>query len=110
LALAKRKSQTTAFWPAAISSHMTDFEKKVLRVVSRIPLGQVRTYKWVAKKVGKPRAYRAVANALNKNPFTLLIPCHRVIRSSGEIGGYSLGRRIKADLIKLEKKIKDVIQ
>ncbi|MFA5271389.1 MAG: MGMT family protein [Candidatus Omnitrophota bacterium] len=89
---------------------MTDFEKKVLRVTSKIPLGEVRSYKWIAKKVGKPKAYRAVANALHKNPFPLLIPCHRVIKSSQNCGGYALGKALKRDLIKLEKKIKDMIQ
>ena len=89
---------------------MTEFEKKVLRVVSKIPLGEVRTYKWVAEKAGRPKAWRAVANALNKNPFTLFIPCHRVVKSSNKIGGYSLGEGVKKDLINLEKKIKDVIK
>jgi methylated-DNA-[protein]-cysteine S-methyltransferase len=89
---------------------MTDFEKKVLRVVSKIPLGEVRSYKWVAKEAGYPRAYRAVANTLKKNPFTLFIPCHRVIKSSQELGGYSLGKDLKGHLIKLEKKIKDMIE
>lgn len=89
---------------------MTDFEKRVLRVVVKIPLGEVRSYKWVAKRVGKPKAYRAVANTLHKNPFPLLIPCHRVIKSSKNLGGYSSGKRLKKDLIKLEQKIKDMIQ
>ena len=89
---------------------MTDFEKKVLKVVSKIPLGQVRSYKWVAKKAGRPDAYRAVANVLGKNPYPLFIPCHRVIKSSKEIGGYSLGLRLKVDLIKLEKKIKGMLK
>ena len=96
---------------------MTDFEKKVLRVVLKIPLGEVRTYKWVAQKAGRPRAYRAVANVLKKNPFTLFIPCHRVIKSSKRSrcqtiawGGYSLGKDVKRDLINLEKKIKDMIE
>ncbi len=89
---------------------MTDFEKKVLKAVSKIPLGQVRSYKWVAVKIGKPKAYRAVANALHKNPFPLLIPCHRVIKSSKDTGGYALGRVLKKDLIKLEQKIKDMIK
>lgn len=89
---------------------MTEFEKKVLRVVAKIPLGEVRSYKWVAKKIGRPRAYRAVANAIKKNPFTLFVPCHRVVRASGELGGYSLGKSLKKDLIKLEKKIMDVIE
>jgi O-6-methylguanine DNA methyltransferase len=89
---------------------MTEFEKKVLGIVSRIPLGEVRSYKWVAKKAGRPKAYRAVANALRKNVFPLFIPCHRVVKSSGSTGGYSLGRGLKKDLIKLEKKIKDMIK
>ena len=89
---------------------MTDFEKKVLRAVCKIPLGQVRTYKWVAQKCGKPRAWRAVANALKKNQFPLLIPCHRVVRSGSDIGGYNLGKKLKKDLIKLEQKIKDMVQ
>ena len=89
--------------------HMTDFEKKVLRIVLKIPLGEVRSYKWVAKQIGKPKAYRAVANALHKNPFPLLIPCHRVIKSSKEIGGYALGTGLKCSLIKLENKIKGSI-
>jgi len=89
---------------------MTDFEKKVLGVVSRIPLGRLRSYKWVARKVGRPRAYRAVANALAKNPHPLFIPCHRVIKSSKELGGYSLGWGLKEKLINLEKKIRDMIK
>lgn len=89
---------------------MTDFERKVLKIVSKIPLGEVRSYKWVAKQSGRPKAYRAVANALHKNPFPLLIPCHRVIKSSKNTGGYALGKTLKRDLIKLEKKIKDMIQ
>ena len=88
----------------------SDFEKKVLRCVMSIPLGQVRTYKWVARKAGKPKAYRAVGNALNKNPFPLLIPCHRVVKSNGDIGGYGLGKNLKKDLINLEKSIRDVIK
>ncbi|UCG35835.1 MAG: MGMT family protein [Candidatus Omnitrophota bacterium] len=89
---------------------MTEFEKKVLKEVAKIPLGQVRTYKWVAKKAGRPRAWRAVANALKKNPYPLLVPCHRVVKSSNDLGGYNLGRELKQELINLEKKIKDVIQ
>jgi len=89
---------------------MTDFEKKVFRVVSKIPLGEVRSYKWVAEKTGRPRAHRAVANALGKNPYPLFIPCHRVIKSSKRSGGYSLGEDLKINLINLEKKIKDMIE
>ena len=89
---------------------MTDFEKKVLQVVCTIPLGQVRSYKWVAQRLGKPKAYRAVANALNKNPYPLFVPCHRVVKSSSAPGGYSLGSCLKQELIKFEQKIKAVIE
>lgn len=88
---------------------MTNFEKSVLKVVMTIPLGQVRTYKWLAKKVSRPKAYRAVANALHKNPFPIFIPCHRVVNSK-DYGGYSLGKKLKKDLINLEKKILDMIE
>jgi O-6-methylguanine DNA methyltransferase len=89
---------------------MTEFEKKVLREVAKIPVGEVRSYKWVARKAGRPRAYRAVANALAKNPYPLIIPCHRVVKSSKKFGGYSLGKKLKGNLINLEKKIKDMIE
>lgn len=89
---------------------MTEFEKKVLLEVCKIPLGEVRTYKWIAERTGRPKAFRAVANALKKNPFTVFVPCHRVVKSSGEPGGYSLGADLKKDLIRLEKNIKDVLK
>ncbi len=89
---------------------MTDFEKKVLKEVLRIPLGEVRSYKWIAKKVGYPKAYRAVANVLKKNPYPLVVPCHRVIKSNGKLGGYSLGDNLKKELINLEKKIKNMLK
>lgn len=81
---------------------MTSFQEKVYRVVKQIPKGKVITYKELAKKIGHPRAYRAVGNALNKNPDLKTIPCHRVIRSSGKIGGYNKGVRKKAALLKKE--------
>ena len=92
----------------------TQFEKAVYRCVLRIPLGQVRSYEWVAARVGKPKAMRAVGTALRKNPFTLLIPCHRVVKKSGDIGSYagssSRGSSRKRKLITLEKTIKDMIK
>ena len=89
---------------------MTEFEKKVLKEVVKIPLGEVRSYKWVAQKIGNPCAYRAVANALSKNPYIIFIPCHRVIKSKGDLGGYWLGKRLKKELINLEKKIKNMLE
>ena len=88
----------------------TDFEKKVYRCVMAIPLGEIRTYQWVAMKIGKPKAVRAVGNALNKNPYTVFVPCHRVVKSGGDIGKYSLGKEVKRKLIKLEQTIKNMLQ
>ncbi len=86
------------------------FEWRVLAVTLRIPLGETRSYQWIAKEAGAPRAVRAVGQALKKNPFPLLIPCHRVIRSDGKIGGYSAGgERVKRDLLALEREIKNVL-
>ena len=89
---------------------MTDFEVKVLKEVLKIPLGQTRTYKQIAQNINKPRAWRAVGNVLKKNPFPLFIPCHRVVGSGGKLGGYALGRNLKKEFIKLEKKIKNVLK
>lgn len=83
----------------------SSFTKKVYQAVLSIPLGEVRTYKWVAKKAGSPKAFRAVGSALKRNPFPLIIPCHRVIKSDKEIGGYSLGKDKKKTLLDLEKEI-----
>ena len=67
----------------------TDFQIKVWNAISKIPKGKVKTYKELAKSIRKPNASRAVANACGKNPFPIKIPCHRVIRSDGRLGGYS---------------------
>jgi methylated-DNA-[protein]-cysteine S-methyltransferase len=89
---------------------LTPFALKVYKAVLEIPFGQVRTYKWVAKKIGKPSAYRAVGQALKHNPLPLFIPCHRVIGSSGKLGGYSLGgSKVKKRLIDLERQIKKLM-
>ena len=81
----------------------TEFQKKVYAVVSGIPRGQVRTYKWVAAKIGRPRAYRAVGNALNKNPHIGKVPCHRVIRSDGSVGGFALGPARKRKMLAVDR-------
>ncbi|MCX5668034.1 MAG: MGMT family protein [Candidatus Omnitrophica bacterium] len=78
------------------------FEKKVYAAVSKIPRGEVRSYKWVAVKIGRPKACRAAGNALNKNPYMGMVPCHRVIRSDGSIGGFAKGARRKIALLKSE--------
>ena len=81
---------------------MTSFQERVYKVVSKIPKGKVLTYAEVAKAVGSPRAFRAVGSALNKNPNPIIVPCHRVIRSNGEVGGYRGGTKKKIALLKKE--------
>jgi O-6-methylguanine DNA methyltransferase len=88
---------------------LTPFAKKVYKVVLKIPLGQVRTYKWVAKRVGNPKAFRAVGQVLKNNPFPLIIPCHRVIKSNNDLGGYIFGKRIKKKILDIERQIKELM-
>lgn len=80
----------------------TDFQKKVLLETARIPPGRVRTYRWLAERVSGPSFARAASRALACNPFPLAIPCHRVVRSDGSIGGYQGGRVMKRSLLELE--------
>jgi O-6-methylguanine DNA methyltransferase len=84
---------------------MKSFSEKVYDVVKKIPKGKVLTYKEVAKMAGNKLASRAVGNILNKN-YNPDIPCHRVIRSDGEIGGYNRGLENKRKLLKAEGFIK----
>lgn len=81
-----------------------NFREKVYLIVKRIPKGKTLTYKQVALKVGKPLAYRAVGNILNKN-YDPNIPCHRVVRSDGRTGGYNRGQKAKISILKMEKAI-----
>jgi methylated-DNA-[protein]-cysteine S-methyltransferase len=81
---------------------MTEFQARVLKLVLRIPRGRVTTYKELACALGKPRAYRAVGNAVARNPHPLKIPCHRIVRSDGGIGGYKLGIKRKVELLAQE--------
>lgn len=75
------------------------FQKDVLELVSEIPEGKVATYKKIAEALGNPKAYRAVGNALANNPKPIEIPCHRVVKSDGGIGGYAGGRERKKELL-----------
>jgi len=81
---------------------LTSFQRKVYTVVKEIPLGETRSYVWVARRVGTPRAVRAVGTALKKNPFTFIVPCHRVVRSDGSPGNYAFGKDLKVKLLKIE--------
>ena len=81
----------------------TKFQLKVWTYLKKIPRGSVKTYSQVAKDIGKPLAIRAVANAIGKNPYAPKIPCHRVIRSDGSLGGYSGKGGVKRKKFLLKK-------
>jgi len=87
------------------------FEREVLEALRRIPAGQVRTYREIARGLGEPGAARAVGTACARNPLPLLIPCHRVVRSDGGLGGYSLrgGPDLKRRLLQAEGAIGTVV-
>lgn len=81
----------------------TDFQQTVWEAARSIPPGETRSYMWLAQKVGNPRAVRAVASALGANPALLFVPCHRVLRSNGDLGGFSCGLEYKELLLQHEK-------
>ncbi|PSM52362.1 hypothetical protein CRN67_03620 [Campylobacter blaseri] len=80
----------------------TNFQQKVWRELQKIPYGKTISYKQLANNIGKISAYRAVANANGKNPFSIVIPCHRVIANDGGIGGYNGGVDKKVFLLNIE--------
>lgn len=101
-----RRSASQDEWSGSFpTTQLTPFEWRVLAATATIPLGETRSYKWVAKKIGSPKATRAVGQALHKNPFPLIIPCHRVVRSDGSLGGFAGGIEKKRRLLEIEKQI-----
>jgi methylated-DNA-[protein]-cysteine S-methyltransferase len=84
------------------------FQQKVWLACAKIPRGETRTYAWIASRIGNPKAARAVGTALAKNPFAPTIPCHRVVRSDGGLGGYSTrgGLSVKIKLLRREGALK----
>ena len=82
--------------------HFTPFQRRVLGEMRRIPYGMTVSYKRLAELVGKPQAYRAVANVCAMNPLPVVIPCHRVV-GSNSLGGYSSGLDVKKKLLRLER-------
>lgn len=81
---------------------VTDFERAVYKKTQEVPVGFVTTYKEIAREIGRPRAFRVVGNALNKNPTQIIVPCHRVILSDRGVGGYAKGHKAKVELLKSE--------
>jgi O-6-methylguanine DNA methyltransferase len=81
---------------------LSEFERAVLLKALEIPRGEIRSYGWIAREIGRPGAVRAVGSALNKNPIPLLIPCHRVVRSDGRLGEYAFGSSLKRAILASE--------
>ena len=82
---------------------LSDFERDVLKKALEIPKGEIRPYGWIAREIGRPKAVRAVGSALGRNPIPILIPCHRVVRSDGQIGNYAFGSEMKRTLLDREQ-------
>ena len=95
-------NQKVSFGDEIDPSVATPFQLQVWQVVRGIPYGETRSYYWVAQQIGKPKALRAVGQALARNPLPLIIPCHRVISQSGGLGGFSGGLEVKKYLLDLE--------
>ena len=83
-------------------SGAADFQREVWEATRRIPFGETRSYRWVAEQIKKPKALRAVGQALGRNPLPIIIPCHRVLASGGQLGGFTGGIDMKRRLLHLE--------
>ena len=94
----ERKHFTLPLFPKG-----TPFQERVWDALREIPYGETRTYSDIAKRIGKPKAYRAIGMANHRNPLSILIPCHRVIGADGSLVGYGGGTAIKEYLLELEK-------
>lgn len=81
---------------------LTPFQQKVLEILRTIPRGEVRTYAWLAREAGRPRAARAVGNVMAGNPVPWILPCHRVVPTQGGVGNYAFGSEMKRDLLRRE--------
>ena len=95
------KSKTTD--QPKLDLHGTEFQLQVWKALVEIPRGKTTTYSQLAKRIGKPSAARAVGNAVGKNCIAYLIPCHRVVRADGNLGGFRWGTSCKAKLLEHEK-------
>jgi methylated-DNA-[protein]-cysteine S-methyltransferase len=86
----------------------TAFQRHVWRAAMHIPFGRVRSYKWIALRIGGPRRARAVGRALGANPVPIVVPCHRVVAHDGSLGGFSCGLRVKRKLLALEGTLEQI--
>ena len=102
----KDRNRKPTFEVGLRSVNLTNFQWQVLKATVKIPFGETRSYKWVAQKIGNPKAVRAVGQALRRNPYPVIIPCHRVIKEDGSLGGYAGGSSDKKkELLEKEKVI-----
>ena len=88
--------------PIALHIQATDFQLQVWEALLQVPYGKKATYLEISKAIGKPKAFRAVGNAIGKNPIALIIPCHRIVQTSGKMGGYKWGVDTKKNILRLE--------
>lgn len=95
--------QRQVFQQSLDLSRVTPFQRSVLEVAMDIPYGQTRTYAWIAAQVGRPRASRAVGQVMAANPVPIIIPCHRVVGSAGDLRGYGGGLEMKERLLAMER-------
>lgn len=86
----------------------TQFQRSVWETALRIPYGTVQSYGWIAQQIDKPNAMRAVGGAMGANPLAVIVPCHRVVRSDGGLGGYAGGLDWKRKLLSMERKTEAV--
>jgi methylated-DNA-[protein]-cysteine S-methyltransferase len=82
--------------------HTAPFQRSVLEATRRVPGGETRSYRWLAEQIDRPRAVRAVGTALATNPLPIVIPCHRIVRSGGDVGSYLFGAERKRHLLEIE--------
>lgn len=82
----------------------TQFQIAAWQTARQIPYGAVQSYSWIAREIGRPKGARAVGQAMGANPLSIIVPCHRVVRSDGDLGGYSGGLHWKRQLLALERK------
>lgn len=90
-----------------VSLHLvgTPFQQEVWLALQEIPFGETRSYKQIAARIGRPLAFRAVGQALHRNPVAIIVPCHRVIGSSGSLTGFAGGTELKRQLLALESRV-----
>jgi methylated-DNA-[protein]-cysteine S-methyltransferase len=96
---------TVACFSSPLHPQGSHFDMRVWQALQRIPLGETRSYEEIARATGNPRACRAVGSANGRNPLPLLIPCHRVIRKDGSLGGFGSGTEIKGWLLHFEQQV-----